>query len=104
MSYPLQNTSVVRSALDSARGVLLVELQVMDAVAEWLQGGDFSGRLVPAALMDAAVFVHLMYILHSGENARAVGRAEAKFLEGWDGHLFLRLWVAGSGYRISAYG
>lgn len=91
MSYPLQNTSVVRSALDSARGVLLVELQVMDAVAEWLQGGDFSGRLVPAALMDAAVFVHLMYLLHSGENARAVGRAEAKFLEGWDGHLFLRL-------------
>jgi LuxR family maltose regulon positive regulatory protein len=88
MSYPLQNTSVVRSALDAARGVLLVELQVMDAVAEWLRRGDSSGRVVPAALMDTVVFVHLMYLLYRGENAQVVGRAEARFLEGWNGHVF----------------
>ena len=77
MSYPLQNTSVVRSALDQPGVSCWLSFRSWMQWLEWLQGGDFSGRLVPAALMDAAVFVHLMYLLHSGENARAVGRAEA---------------------------
>lgn len=80
-SYPHQNTPVLRSALDIARGVLLVELQAQDGLAEWLRDGDFSGRLLPGSAVGGATLVHTMYLLTKGEAARMLGTLETGLLE-----------------------
>lgn len=76
-SYPSQNSFVVRSALDIMRGMLLIELQQLDGLADWLKKGDFSKKRLLPPMIPLAVFIHGLYLLHQGEIPRLIGKIEA---------------------------
>ncbi|MEL7610396.1 MAG: LuxR C-terminal-related transcriptional regulator [Bacillota bacterium] len=76
-SYASQNTFVVRSVLDTVRGLLLAELQVPADMAEWLKKGEFSGKLLLTPMVNNALYVHLLYLLIQGEFAQLIGVAQA---------------------------
>lgn len=76
-SYPLQNTFVVRAALDTVRGVLLTELGDQAGIADWLKRGEFSGRMLLAPMVNNALFVHLTFLILRGEFDRLIGTAQA---------------------------
>lgn len=78
MSHPLQNTSVVRRALDAVRGVLLTELKEPEGLAEWLREGDFGSPMLPQRVQENALFVHAMYLLLHAESAKLIGVVEAR--------------------------
>ncbi len=77
VSYPMQNSFAVRSALDIMRGMLLVELQQLDEIAEWLKNGDFSSKRLLQPMLPLALFVHTLFLLHRGEVSRMIGIIEA---------------------------
>ena len=81
-SYPGQNTSVARSTLDIARGMLFNELQKQRSIAPWLQNGEFSQRGVLFVMVPNALFVHLSYLSHLGEYARLIALGETIVPEG----------------------
>ena len=76
-SYPMQNSFVVRSALDIMRGMLLVELQQLDGIADWLKNGNFSTKRILKPMLPLALFVHTLYLLHRGEVSRMIGMIES---------------------------
>lgn len=75
-SYPLQNTYIVRSVLDTVRGVLLAELKDQGGIADWLRTGQSSHRLRLAPMINNAIFVYMMYLMHQGQFARLTATAE----------------------------
>ncbi|MDX9871064.1 MAG: LuxR C-terminal-related transcriptional regulator [Clostridia bacterium] len=82
-SYPLQNTFVVRAALDNVRGVLLTELGDQAGIADWLKRGEFSGRVLLAPMVNNALFVHLNFLILQGEFDRLIGTAQAIIREAY---------------------
>lgn len=82
VSFPLQDPFVVRSALDIMKGMLLVELQQLTDIADWLKNGDFSERRLLPEMLPLALFVHTLYLLHQGKSAQLIGIIEAGFLVG----------------------
>ena len=77
-SCPLQNTYVVRSVLDIMRGMLFIELQQLDGIADWLKNGEFSEKKLLPQMLPLALFIHGLYLLHQGEPARLIGMIEAE--------------------------
>lgn len=77
VSHPAQNTPVMRSAFEIARGLLYAELCLPEHVAAWLQNGDFSGRPLLAPMVGDAIYVHLSCLALKGKNTRLAGEAEA---------------------------
>jgi len=77
VSYPLQNTFVVRSGLDIVRGVLLSELKHHMDIAGWLQSGEFTKCIPDIPMLGDALFVHINYLMHQGEYMRLIGIVQA---------------------------
>ncbi|MPM01862.1 HTH-type transcriptional regulator MalT [bioreactor metagenome] len=75
-SFPSQNTYIVRSVLDTVRGVLLAELKDTGNIAEWLRAGQYGQRLRLDPMINNAIFVYMMYLMHQGQSARLVATAE----------------------------
>ncbi len=71
-----RNVSLVRAALDTARGSLLVELGVQMRIADWLKNRNFPRHMLPPMTLNA-LYVHVVYLLHQGNFAQAVGILEA---------------------------
>lgn len=78
ISYSIQNSFVVRSALDVMRGMLLVELQQLDGIADWLKNGEFTEKKLLHPMLPLALFVHTLYLLNKGEFSRVIGMIEAQ--------------------------
>ncbi|ABI68390.1 LuxR C-terminal-related transcriptional regulator [Syntrophomonas wolfei] len=76
-SFDRQDTFVIRSVIDIIRGVLLNEFQNHMSIADWLQNADFEDRRLSPAVINIALFVHLVFLLHQGEFARVIGTAQA---------------------------
>lgn len=72
----LQNNAVVRTVLDTLRGLLLNELEHQDRIAGWLKNAD-QARPLPPAVRNNALFVHIGFLMHEGEYARMAGVAQA---------------------------
>ncbi|MFZ7102467.1 MAG: LuxR C-terminal-related transcriptional regulator [Peptococcaceae bacterium] len=70
-----QNNAVVRTVLDTLRGLLLNELKHQDRIADWLKNAD-QVRLLPA-VRNNALFVQISFLMHQGEYARMAGAAQA---------------------------
>ncbi|HWR60690.1 MAG TPA: LuxR C-terminal-related transcriptional regulator [Clostridia bacterium] len=77
LSYPLQNNFVVRSGLDIVRGVLLSELKHHMDIADWLQSGEFMKYMTDIPMLGDALFVHINYLMHQGENVKLIGTVQA---------------------------
>ncbi len=77
-SYPMQNTFIFRSVLDTVQGILLVELSEHSRVADWIQHGDFSNRklLPPMAYNAQTVYVFIL-MSNKGKYNRLIGTLEA---------------------------
>lgn len=91
LSYPLQNTFVVRSGMDIVRGVLLSELKHHMDIADWLQSGEFTKRLTDIHMLGDALFVHINYLMQQGEYMRLIGIIEAARLKMQTIHPFSEL-------------
>lgn len=78
---PLQNNFVLRSYLDIMRGMLLVELQQVDRLADWLKRGDFSENRLLRQMLPLALYIHGKYLLHRGETPRQIGLIEANLAQ-----------------------
>lgn len=77
----LQNIFALPSALETAQGLLMTELDKYEGVAGWLRNGDFSGRQLPKLESDR-VMVYLGTLLQQGKYAQLVGTARAMYPEG----------------------
>jgi len=75
-SYPSQNTYIVRSVLDTVRGALLTELKDQADIADWLQTDQYGERLRLIPMINNAIFVYMMYLMHQGQSAHLVATAE----------------------------
>jgi LuxR family maltose regulon positive regulatory protein len=71
-----RNTALVRAALDTVRGSLLVELHAQTRIADWLKHRDFPEH-IPNTMAHNALYVHIVFLLHQGEVARFLGTLEA---------------------------
>jgi len=71
-----RNNAVVRTVLDTLRGLLLNELVHQDRIADWLKSTDQIQLLAPAIRYNA-LFVHICFLMHKGQYARMVGVAQA---------------------------
>ena len=71
-----QNNTVVRTVLDTLRGLLLNELGHQGRIAGWLKTTDRI-KLLPPAVRDNALFVYICFLMHEGEYARMAGSVQA---------------------------
>lgn len=76
-SSTAQQAGVVRSVLDTVYGLLLAELEAPADMAEWLRNGEFSGRQLLPPMAANALYVHLLYLLLTGQSARLIGTLQA---------------------------
>lgn len=76
-SYDLLNSFVINAALDIMSGMLLIELQLVDKIADWLKKGDFSQKRLLPKMLPLALFIHSLYLLHQDEVPRLIGLIEA---------------------------
>lgn len=81
-SYPSQNTFVVRSVLDTVRGVLLNEIHQLDGIAGWLKNREFSERAMLPAMISDALFVHTSFLMHQGKATELIGVIKGKYADG----------------------
>lgn len=71
-----QNNAVVRTVLDTQRGLLLNELEHHDRIPDWLKSAG-QIKLLPPAVRYNALFVHVCFLMHKGEYARMIGILQA---------------------------
>lgn len=97
-----QSNALVRTVLDTLRGLLLNELKHHDRIAGWLKSAEQIKSLPPAVRYNA-LFVHICFLMHKGEYARMIGTAQAV----WEsmrpyplfGDVFFSILVAGGQVR-----
>ena len=77
----LENIFALPSAMETALGLLLMELDKPEEAADWLKSGDFSSRQLPRMKSDR-MMVYLGTLLKQGKYARLVGAAEAMYPDG----------------------
>ena len=70
-----QNNAVVRTVLDTLRGILLNELGHQDRIAGWLKSSE-QAKSLPPAIRYNALFVHISFLMHEGRYARMAGAAQ----------------------------
>lgn len=71
--FPTQDPDDAQITLDIIRGTLLNELQHTENVAEWLKEGDFQRVQQHVLAPVGALFVHLNYLMLTGQYQRLVG-------------------------------
>jgi len=71
-----QNNSVVRTVLDTQRGLLMNELGHHKRIPEWLKSIEQIKVLTPAVRYNA-LFVHVCYLMQTGEYMRMIGILQA---------------------------
>jgi LuxR family transcriptional regulator, maltose regulon positive regulatory protein len=91
LAHPVQNTPVIRTAFEIARGLLYAELCLPEPVVPWLQNGDFAGKPLLPPMISAALYVHLSCLALKGRNTLLAGKAEALPREVGDKSAFSRM-------------
>lgn len=91
LSHSVQNTPVMRTAFEIARGLLYAELCLPEPVTPWLKNGDFAGKPLLTPMMSAALYVHLSCLALQGKNTRLAGKGEAVPREIGDKSAFSRM-------------
>lgn len=71
-----QNNAVVRTMLDTQLRLLLNELGHKERIPGWLKNAD-KIMLLPPALRYNALYVHLGFLMHTGEYTRMIGILQA---------------------------
>jgi LuxR family maltose regulon positive regulatory protein len=71
-----QSNDAVRVVLDTQRGLLLNELGYPERIPDWLKNMDQIKQL-PPALRYNALYVHVTFLMHTGEFVRMIGILQA---------------------------
>lgn len=89
----LLNIFTLSSAMETAQGLLLMELDKTEDAADWLGNGDFSGRQLPKLKSDRMT-VYLGTLLKQKKYARLVGTVGAVYPEGVQVNCFQDVYIA----------